>query len=65
MAMPFGKEAKEILAKLVQGKPLRVLIYGEDRYQRHVGDIYCQGVFVQVMMMISFWNPDPRAEVRP
>ncbi|CAA7392876.1 unnamed protein product [Spirodela intermedia] len=50
-AMPFGKEAKEVLAKLVQGKPLRVLVYGEDCYQRQVGDIYCQGVFVQEVML--------------
>ena len=46
--MPYGKEAKEALAKLVQGKCLRVLVYDEDRYGRSVGDIYSNGVFVQV-----------------
>ncbi|MQM06744.1 hypothetical protein Taro_039568 [Colocasia esculenta] len=46
-AMPYGKEAKEALAELVQGKHLTVLAYGEDRYGRCVGDIYCNGIFVQ------------------
>lgn len=46
--MPFGKEAKDELTKIVQGKSLRVLVYGEDRYGRSVGDIYCNGLFVQV-----------------
>lgn len=48
--MPFGKEAKEELTKLVQGKCLKVLIYGEDRYGRCVGDIYCNKIFVQVRL---------------
>lgn len=48
--MPYGKEAKMELTKLVQGKPLRVLVYGEDRYGRCVGDIYCNGKFVQVLI---------------
>lgn len=47
--MPYGKEAKEELAKLVQGKCLRVLVYNEDRYGRSVGDIYSNGKFVQVL----------------
>lgn len=47
-AMPYGKEAKEALLKLVQGKSLKVLVYDQDRYGRCVGDIYCDGVFVQV-----------------
>lgn len=48
-AMPYGKEAKEALLKLVQGKSLKVYVYDEDRYGRCVGDIYCDGVFVQVI----------------
>jgi endonuclease YncB( thermonuclease family) len=48
--MPYGKEAKTELTKIVQGKSLRVLIYGEDQYQRLVGDIYCNNVFVQVFI---------------
>lgn len=46
--MPFGKEAQEELLKIVQWKSLKVLVYGEDRYGRCVGDLYCNGVFVQV-----------------
>ncbi|XP_057524561.1 staphylococcal-like nuclease CAN2 [Amaranthus tricolor] len=50
-SMPYGKQAKEELAKLVEGKSLRVLIYGEDRYNRYVGDVYSNGTFVQEMML--------------
>ncbi|OIW16212.1 hypothetical protein TanjilG_18927 [Lupinus angustifolius] len=50
-SMPFGKEAKTELTKIVQNKSLRVLIYGEDRYGRCVGDIYCNGMFVQELML--------------
>ncbi|KAM6583102.1 hypothetical protein CsatB_010104 [Cannabis sativa] len=49
--MPYGKEAKEELAKLVQGKCLRVLVYDQDRYGRCVGDIYSNGVFVQETLL--------------
>lgn len=48
--MPYGDEAKEELTKLVQGKCLRILVYEEDQYGRSVGDIYCNGTFVQVPM---------------
>ncbi|XP_059457144.1 staphylococcal-like nuclease CAN1 isoform X2 [Corylus avellana] len=50
-AMPYGKEAKEELTKIVQGKSLRVLVYGEDRYGRCVGDLHCNGKFVQELML--------------
>ncbi|KAJ8438841.1 hypothetical protein Cgig2_023033 [Carnegiea gigantea] len=50
-AMPYGKQAKEELAKLVQGKCLWVLVYGEDLYSRCVGDVYCNGIFAQEMML--------------
>ncbi|KAF5800194.1 putative staphylococcal nuclease (SNase-like), SNase-like, superfamily [Helianthus annuus] len=50
-AMPYGKEAKEELIRLVVGKSLKVLIFDEDRYGRCVGDIYCNGVFVQERML--------------
>jgi hypothetical protein len=53
--MPYGKEAKEELAKIVQGKSLRVLVYGEDRYGRCVGDLHCNGKFVQVLFL-SKWS---------
>ncbi|KAL6980780.1 arginine permease [Sarracenia purpurea var. burkii] len=50
-SMPYGKEAKEELTKLVQGKCLRVLVFDEDRYGRIVGDIFCNGTFVQESML--------------
>ncbi|KAL3717943.1 hypothetical protein ACJRO7_003127 [Eucalyptus globulus] len=49
--MPYGKEAKDELTKIVEGKRLRVLVYGEDQYGRSVGDIYCNGDFVQELML--------------
>lgn len=48
--MPYGKEAKAELLKLVEGRCLRVFVYDEDRYGRSVGDVYSNGVFVQVCM---------------
>ena len=52
-AMPYGKEAKEELVNLVQGKCLRIFVYEEDRYGRYVGDIYSNGIFVQVVSPFS------------
>jgi len=46
--MPYGKEAKEELVRLVQGKSLKISIYDTDWYGRLVGDVDCDGVFVQV-----------------
>ncbi|KAI4385629.1 hypothetical protein MLD38_003630 [Melastoma candidum] len=50
-AMPYGKEAKEELVRIVEGKCLRVLVYGQDRYERSVGDVYCNHIFVQEVML--------------
>ncbi|KAK8629611.1 hypothetical protein V6N13_078445 [Hibiscus sabdariffa] len=50
-SMPYGKEAKEELVKLIQGKCLKVLVYDEDLYGRCVGDIFCNGKFVQEVML--------------
>jgi endonuclease YncB( thermonuclease family) len=47
-SMPYGKEAKEELVKLVQGRTLKISVYDTDRYGRLVGDVECIGVFVQV-----------------
>ncbi|XP_051138410.1 staphylococcal-like nuclease CAN2 [Andrographis paniculata] len=49
--MPYGEEAKEELVKIVQDRCLRVLVFDEDRYHRCVGDVYCNGVFVQEVML--------------
>ncbi|OMO75860.1 hypothetical protein COLO4_25815 [Corchorus olitorius] len=50
-SMPYGKEAKQELVKLVHGKCLRLLVYGEDQYSRCVADVYCNGIFVQEVML--------------
>ncbi|XP_059457145.1 staphylococcal-like nuclease CAN2 [Corylus avellana] len=50
-SMPYGEEAKEELTNIVQGKCLRVLVYDEDQYGRCVGDVYCNGKFVQELML--------------
>ena len=66
-AMPYGKEAKEALLKLVQGKRLKVYVYDEDRYGRCVGDIYCDGIFVQVgldLQILFFENLPLRWNIR-
>lgn len=49
--MPYGQEAKEELIKIVGGKCLKVLVFTEDQYGRCVGDIYCNGKFVQEHML--------------
>ncbi|KAL3837793.1 hypothetical protein ACJIZ3_022384 [Penstemon smallii] len=49
--MPYGQKAKEELTKIVEGKCLRVLVFDVDRYGRVVGDIYCNGIFVQESML--------------
>ncbi|CAN7061499.1 unnamed protein product [Brassica oleracea var. botrytis] len=49
--MPFGKESHDELLEMVEGKSLKVLVYAEDRYGRCVGDIYCNGKFVQEVML--------------
>jgi endonuclease YncB( thermonuclease family) len=46
-SMPYSKEAKEELVRLVQGKSLKIRAYDNDRYGRLVGDVDCDGVFVQ------------------
>ncbi|KAI3961575.1 hypothetical protein MKW92_032769 [Papaver armeniacum] len=48
---PFGKEAKKELTKLVKGNCVIVHVYGEDKYHRLVGDVYCNGQFAQEVML--------------
>ncbi|KAL3521273.1 hypothetical protein ACH5RR_019422 [Cinchona calisaya] len=50
-SMPYGKEAKEELTKIVQGNCLRVLVFDQDRYGRYVGDVYSNGIFVQESLL--------------
>lgn len=51
--MPYGRQAQEELVRIVQGKCLRVLVYGEDQYGRYIGDVYCNGAFVQVQFIFN------------
>ncbi|KAI3974686.1 hypothetical protein MKX01_004415 [Papaver californicum] len=51
MQMPYGKEAKVELTKLLQGKCLTIGVYGEDQYGRLVGDVHCNGKFAQKTML--------------
>ncbi|KAE8809906.1 putative 38.1 kDa protein [Hordeum vulgare] len=48
MGMQYGKESQNALVKLIAGKSVMVYVYGQDQYDRYVGDIYCDGVFIQV-----------------
>jgi endonuclease YncB( thermonuclease family) len=49
--MPYGQEAKEELVKLIQGKCLKIFVYDTDQYGRSVGDVYCNGMFIQELML--------------
>ncbi|KAJ4779958.1 Ca(2+)-dependent nuclease family protein [Rhynchospora pubera] len=51
MNMEYGQESKDALTKLIQGKPLTIHVYEEDGYGRLVGDVYCNGVFVQEKLL--------------
>ncbi|KAM0866245.1 hypothetical protein ACQ4PT_042746 [Festuca glaucescens] len=51
MGMQYGKESQDALVKLIAGKSVMVHVYGQDQYNRYVGDIYCGGVFIQEHML--------------
>lgn len=51
--MPYGIESRDFFAGLVDGKPLRVLVYNTDLYGRAVADVYVQGTFVQVQASLE------------
>ena len=40
---PFGTRAKEHLSDMVGGKSVRIVTYGEDRYDRTIGDVFVAG----------------------
>jgi endonuclease YncB( thermonuclease family) len=46
--MANGEESKNALVKLIGGKRVTVHVYGQDQFERYVGDIYCDDVFIQV-----------------
>ncbi|KAF3341493.1 hypothetical protein FCM35_KLT00131 [Carex littledalei] len=51
MNMEYGQEAKDELTKLIQQKPLTIHVYGKDPYDRLVGDVYVDGIFVQERLL--------------
>lgn len=50
--MANGNESKNALVKLIGGKRVTIYVYGQDQFGRHVGDIYCGDVFIQVKRKI-------------
>jgi endonuclease YncB( thermonuclease family) len=46
--MEHGEEARNELVKLIAGKCVTINVYGTDQYGRYLGDIYCDGIFIQV-----------------
>jgi hypothetical protein len=50
--MKFGEEARNELVKLIGGKCVTIFMYGMDQYGRHLGDVYCDGIFIQVRQKI-------------
>nr|XP_043615455.1 staphylococcal-like nuclease CAN2 [Erigeron canadensis] len=48
---PYGKEAKDELVKILDGNCLKILVFDEDQYGRFVGDVYCNNIFVQKLML--------------
>ncbi|CAO2142665.1 unnamed protein product [Urochloa humidicola] len=51
LQMPNGKESKNELVKLIGGKSVTVHVYGKDKFERYVGDIYCGNVLIQERML--------------
>jgi endonuclease YncB( thermonuclease family) len=46
--MEYGDESRNELVKLIGGKCVTINVYGTDQYGRYLGDIYCDGIFIQV-----------------
>ncbi|XP_062182863.1 probable staphylococcal-like nuclease CAN2 [Phragmites australis] len=49
--MPYGKESKNALVKLIGGRSVKIYVYEQDKYERYVGDVYCDNVFIQEQML--------------
>ncbi len=46
----FGKESGKALADMIDGKFVTVKVANVDQYQRHVGKVYCDGVYINLEM---------------
>ncbi|KQJ89625.1 probable staphylococcal-like nuclease CAN2 [Brachypodium distachyon] len=51
LKMAYGKESRNALVKLIGGKRTIIHVYGLDQFERYVGDIYCDNVFIQEQML--------------
>ncbi|XP_044968203.1 uncharacterized protein LOC123428102 [Hordeum vulgare subsp. vulgare] len=51
LKMKYGIASKNQLVKLIGGKRVQILVYGTDQYGRYLGDIYCDGIFIQEQML--------------
>uniref|UniRef100_J3KVI0 TNase-like domain-containing protein n=1 Tax=Oryza brachyantha TaxID=4533 RepID=J3KVI0_ORYBR len=51
LKMPYGKESRNALVKLIGGKSVKIYVYDLDQFGRYVGDIYCNNVFIQEQML--------------
>ncbi|CAM0902285.1 unnamed protein product [Alopecurus aequalis] len=51
MNMEYGEEARNELVKLIGGKCVTINVYGTDQYGRYLGDIFCDGIFIQEEML--------------
>jgi micrococcal nuclease len=48
---PFGKDAEAFLKQLVEGKRVKVEIYGVDRYQRLLSMVFLDGKDINLAMI--------------
>ena len=53
LKMPYGKESKNALVNLIGEKSTTIYVYEQDQFERYVGDIYCDNVFIQVKEKLS------------
>jgi len=49
----YGKKARRALMQFCQAVPVEVVITGQDRYRRHLGDLYCNQQSVSAFMVAN------------
>jgi endonuclease YncB( thermonuclease family) len=50
-SQPYGQQSKATLNNLVQGHALLIHVYTQDQYGRLVGDVHCNGTFIQEALL--------------
>lgn len=55
---PFADDAREYLRQLCAGRRVHVVVLGTDRFDRILGDVYCEGVWVNGQLVGAgyAWN---------